>query len=267
MHDMETALAFGPLEDRAAADGPAGADRISLRDHVRRIEVGAFQSERGTLQRVRFDVVVDVPAPVADDDVDSVLSYDSITGAIDGALAAGRVDLLETLAERIAHGVLSSPLARRAYVRIEKLDRGPGALGVEIVRDRGGAVGAPRAIPVPRVVLVAPGEAPDPPDGPMILVPMPDSAPPVTGDAAADRRIALLGMDIVAWRIAAGLPKLDVVPTRTEMDWVLSGGRAVIWAPSRMVLDAADPPDDVSPPALARWIAALYGAPVHEAVR
>ena len=45
-----------------------------------------------------------------------------------------RLNLLETLAERIADRILIEPQAIRVFVRIEKLDRGPGALGVEIVR-------------------------------------------------------------------------------------------------------------------------------------
>ena len=40
------------------------------------------------------------------------------------------------MAERVAERILLEPQAMRAFVRIEKLDRGPGALGVEIVRSR-----------------------------------------------------------------------------------------------------------------------------------
>ena len=57
-----------------------------------------------------------------------------MTEAIAHELAAERLNLLETLAERIAERILLEPQALRAFVRIEKLDRGPGALGVEIVR-------------------------------------------------------------------------------------------------------------------------------------
>ena len=44
-------------------------------------------------------------------------------------LAEERLNLLETLAERIADRILHAPQALRVFVRIEKLDRGPGALG------------------------------------------------------------------------------------------------------------------------------------------
>ena len=135
-------LAFAHPEERAEASATADPrDRISLRDHVVEVEIGAFQQERGTRQRVRFDVVVEVrphPAPLHDD-VDRILSYDRITEAIAAELASERLNLLETLAERIAERILAEAQAMRVFVRIEKLDRGPGALGVEIVRSRAAA--------------------------------------------------------------------------------------------------------------------------------
>ena len=69
-----------------------------------------------------------------EDDVDRILSYDRVTEAITIELNVERLNLLETLAERIADRILIEPQAIRVFVRIEKLDRGPGALGVEIVR-------------------------------------------------------------------------------------------------------------------------------------
>ncbi|MGH1357118.1 MAG: dihydroneopterin aldolase, partial [Thalassovita sp.] len=48
--------------------------------HVVEVEIGAFQQERGTTQRIRFNIVVEVQpltGPV-DDDVDRILSYDRV---------------------------------------------------------------------------------------------------------------------------------------------------------------------------------------------
>ena len=133
----ETRLAFAHPSERAKATaGDDPLDRISLSDHERSVEIGAFQQERGKMQRVRFNVVVEVRS-AADpdaDDVDRILSYDTIVEAIDHELQAERLNLLETLAARIAERILAHPLAARCFVRIEKLDRGPFALGVEIVR-------------------------------------------------------------------------------------------------------------------------------------
>jgi 7,8-dihydroneopterin aldolase/epimerase/oxygenase len=95
-------LALAHPSARAAAVAGVPLDRISLRDHVRAVEIGAFQAERGTTQRVRFNIVVEVAAK-ADlvDDVDRILSYDRLAEAIDSALAAERLNLLETLAARV----------------------------------------------------------------------------------------------------------------------------------------------------------------------
>ncbi len=138
----ETRLAFAhPAERAAATTGSDALDRISVRDHTVEVEIGAFQAERGVTQRICFNVVVEVrplSGPIHDD-VDRILSYDRVTEAIQGALATERLALLETLAERVAERILREPQAMRVFVRIEKLDRGPGALGVEIVRARDGA--------------------------------------------------------------------------------------------------------------------------------
>ena len=49
----EIRLAFSHPSERAAATAPEGPlDRISLRDHVVEVEIGDFQTERGTTQRI-----------------------------------------------------------------------------------------------------------------------------------------------------------------------------------------------------------------------
>ena len=154
----EIRLAFAHPAGRSHAPAQEGPlDRISVRDHTVEVEIGAFQAERGTTQRICFNVVVEVrPLPdVIDDDVDRILSYDKVTEAIAAALAEERLNLLETLAERVAERILWEPQAIRTFVRIEKLDRGPGALGVEIVRsvdDVAGKTHEPDAVPHPHVV-------------------------------------------------------------------------------------------------------------------
>ena len=153
----DLSLAFGDPHARAF-EGRDGTpkDRISLRDYVLEIEIGAFQAERGNTQRVRFDVVVEVEtdAGALADDVDLVVSYDLIVEAIEGELAAERLNLLETLAERVADRILLHPRTSRVFLRIEKLDRGPFALGVEIERSRKGTLDKARTMKPPRTRLV-----------------------------------------------------------------------------------------------------------------
>ena len=59
-------------------------DRIHLRDYIVSAEIGAFQTERGTRQRLRFDIDVELAQHVmgVDDEVDRILSYDILTGAV-----------------------------------------------------------------------------------------------------------------------------------------------------------------------------------------
>jgi dihydroneopterin aldolase len=274
-------LAFAHPEERSHASASADPrDRISLRDHVVEVDIGAFQKERGQKQRVMFNVVVEV-RPVDEplnDDVDRILSYDRITEAIATELAAERLNLLETLAERVAERILAEPQAMRAFVRIEKLDIGPYKLGVEIVRSRAEAAlrilghdGVEAAVH-PLVVYLdngAIGSAllPAMLDDllgrglPLILtVGLPDMPRAQTGHKPTQRRIDLLAIEQNAWTLAARDPRCVVVATRTEMDWAIKRGKSVVWAPSKMVLDAVDGPKVSEPVALALWLAETMAA-------
>ncbi|MCA3441853.1 MAG: dihydroneopterin aldolase [Rhodobacter sp.] len=266
-------LAFAHPEERAEASASADPrDRISLRDHVVEVDIGAFQQERGQRQRVRFDVVVEVRPHTAplQDDVDRILSYDRITEAIAAELASERLNLLETLAERIAERILAEPRAMRAFVRIEKLDRGPGALGVEIARARaevpvraadGGAALHPVVVFLDNASLAMPDlsarlDALQQRGAPVILtVGLPDTARLRTGHRPTQRRIDLLAIEQNAWVLAARDPRCVVVATRTEIDWAMKNGRMIVWAPSKLVLDAVDGPKGSDPVALALWLA------------
>jgi dihydroneopterin aldolase len=90
---------------------------------------------------VRFSVDVDVlPATIAlDDNIARAFDYDTIIKGIKDIIRRGHINLVETLAERIADHCLAHPRASSVLVRIEKLDKEPGALGVEIVRTKEGA--------------------------------------------------------------------------------------------------------------------------------
>jgi dihydroneopterin aldolase len=278
MSDIE--LAFAHPEARAEASaGENPRDRISLRDHVVEADIGAFQKERGHKQRLRFNVVVEV-RPVTEpleDDVDRILSYDKITEAIADGLAAERLNLLETLAERVAERILAEPAAMRAFVRIEKLDIGPYALGVEIVRSRAerpvqrsGQDGLEAVHPLvvfldnAAILDVGLSEKLDAlmSEGlPLILaVGLPDFARAVTGHRPTQRRVDLLAIEQNAWTLAACDARCVVVATRTEIDWAMKRGQCVVWAPSKLVLDAVDGPKGSDPVGLALWLAETLSA-------
>lgn len=273
-------LAFAHPTERSVATAPEGVlDRISLRDHIVSVEIGAFQAERGKMQRIAFNIVVEVRHAGDDlgDDVDRILSYDRVTEAIDAELAEQRINLLETLAENVAERILREPQSERVFVRIEKLDRGGGALGVEIVRAAHGepaGLVTDAAAPAPRIIYL--GESAS---GSLLLEQWLDgleqanepvilcvgggigSGPRAT-DRAAQKRIDLLSIEQSAWVLAGRDARCVVVETRTELDWALKNGQISLWAPSKLVLDAVNGPvgDTVDGPVLCLWLAGQIGA-------
>jgi dihydroneopterin aldolase len=116
-------------------------DRVFMHDLVLDVEIGVYTHEKGVTQRVRFSVDVDVlPAAEAlDDDIGKAFDYDTIIKGIKTITGRGHINLVETLAEEVARHCLDHPRAARVRVRIEKLDKEPGAVGVEIVRAKDGA--------------------------------------------------------------------------------------------------------------------------------
>ncbi|MCW1951049.1 MAG: dihydroneopterin aldolase, partial [Octadecabacter sp.] len=247
-------------------------DRISLRDYITEVEIGAFQQERGHLQRIKFNVVVEVEplsGPI-DDDVDRILSYDRVTEAIDAELGAERLNLLETLAARVAERILLEPQALRVFVRIEKIDRGPYSLGVEIMREQGGVDTAAVEVmdaPHPRVAYLSNDKIQSDElsgiiddlsaDGiPLIFCVGAGNTPaPSTPVEQAQRRIDLLAIEQNAWVLAGRDKRCVVVETRTELDWAMKNGQTCVWAPSKIVLDAVDGPVSNDGLVIAAWFA------------
>lgn len=112
-------------------------DRVFVHDLVLPISIGAYDFERDRTQRVRFNVDVDVRrASHHAEDMRDVFSYDLIVDAIGLILSRGHVDLVETLAERIADALLAHSRVDCANIRIEKLDVVEGSVGIEIKRER-----------------------------------------------------------------------------------------------------------------------------------
>lgn len=254
-------------------------DRLTLRDYVREVEIGAFREEHGITQTLKFDAVVEVADPSSPlaDDVDNILSYDTLVGAIDGALADERLNLLETLAEKIAERILSEPAAQKVKLSIQKLDRGPFALGVEIERLRR----APASDPVRtstqrdvRIVHVSNAALADARlcqwldrlaahDTPTILtVGPPDAFAPPINAPATRRQIELLAVEQNAWTLAERDPRIQVVASRTELLHSLAAGLMSVWAPSKIVNDTfvAVETAPASGLPLTRWFATFMSA-------
>jgi dihydroneopterin aldolase len=132
--DWSLVVGRGFLDSRERA---REIDHVFVRDLVIPVEIGAYDFERGRTQRVRFNVDVDVTrASAAGDDMRTVFSYDVIMDAIRIILASGHIDMVETIAERLAEMVLRHARAQAVSVQVEKLDVAPGSVGVRIRRER-----------------------------------------------------------------------------------------------------------------------------------
>jgi dihydroneopterin aldolase len=278
----EIHLAFAhPKERSEASEAETVHDRISLRDHIVDVEIGAFQSERGSKQRVCFNIVVEVKPfqHKLEDDVDRILSYDKVTEAITTELNVERLNLLETLADRIADRILSEPQAIRVFVRIEKLDRGPGALGVEIVRSNEMKQARSMALEDTRIncpkIFVLSNKAFESVElkncideleslgrSAIFCVGLPSENYSKVAQKQVQRRIDLLAIEQNAWRLAAYDKRCVVVETKTELDWAIKNGHISVWAPAKMLLDAKNLPnfDLQNPLPLSEWLANEFGA-------
>ncbi|WP_102960119.1 (5-formylfuran-3-yl)methyl phosphate synthase [Mangrovicella endophytica] len=127
-----------PRDGGAPREAPRGpGDRIFVRDFVLPMEIGAYGHERGRRQDVRFSVEADIDR-LRDDpqSMGDIYSYDLIIDAIRLLAERPHTDLVETLAVKLAADVLSDQRVRRVTVRVEKLELGPGAVGIEITRER-----------------------------------------------------------------------------------------------------------------------------------
>ena len=278
----EIYLAFAhPKERSEASETETVHDRISLRDHIVDVEIGAFQAERGNKQRVCFNIVVEVKPfeYKINDDVDRILSYDKVTEAITIELNVERLNLLETLAERIADRILVEPRAIRVFVRIEKLDRGPGALGVEIVRSNENKQArsvSPQDFQFncPKVFVLS-NEAfgsvqlknciddlEKSSQSAIFCVGLPTENNSKVVQTQVQRRIDLLAIEQNAWKLAACDKRCVVVETKTELDWVVKNGQISVWAPAKMLLDSKNLPEfdlgKILP--LSKWLANEFGA-------
>jgi FolB domain-containing protein len=121
----------GPDKDAMATD------RVFVRDLVLPVRIGAYARERDKPQNVRFNVDAKVlRSQHGVEDMRDVFSYDVIIDGIGMIVTREHIPLVETLAERIAALVLNHARVTSVTVRVEKLDVGPGAVGVEIIRER-----------------------------------------------------------------------------------------------------------------------------------
>ncbi len=115
-----------------------GLRRMFVRDLMVDAEIGIYAFEQGRRQRVRVNIDLTVEdTPISEDRIAEVVSYEPLVLAVRRIVSqGGHVQLVETLAERIASHCFHDRRVRQARVRVEKLDifEDAEAVGVEIER-------------------------------------------------------------------------------------------------------------------------------------
>jgi dihydroneopterin aldolase len=135
------------MEHSRITDSLLGLRRMFIRDLVLQARIGVHDHERRRTQRVRINIDLAVEddgilrvsrAPVGRDDLARVVDYERIVTNIRGLVASGHVQLVETLAERLAEFCLEDRRVAIARVTVEKLDvfEDAASAGVEIERRR-----------------------------------------------------------------------------------------------------------------------------------
>jgi dihydroneopterin aldolase len=113
--------------------------RVFVHDLVLDASIGVYKHEKRATQPVRISVDLAVDEGPVGDDVRNVVDYQKVIDGIAGIVDTGHINLVETLAERIAAMCLADRRVASARVRIEKLNAAPegATVGVEIERVRG----------------------------------------------------------------------------------------------------------------------------------
>lgn len=113
--------------------------KVFVRDLVLSARIGVYQHEKLGTQRVRINLeLICTEHPAINDDLNNVVNYAELVAQVRALVDAGHINLVETLADRVAQACLSDRRVQTAKVRIEKLDvfNEAESVGVEIERHR-----------------------------------------------------------------------------------------------------------------------------------
>jgi dihydroneopterin aldolase len=113
---------------------------VLIRDLELLARIGVHGHEQGKPQPVRINVRLTGDIDSSGDSLANAIDYEAVAEKVRGIVAAGHINLAETLAERIAAACFEDKRVSHALVRVEKLHAlpGAGAAGIEIERDAPG---------------------------------------------------------------------------------------------------------------------------------
>jgi 7,8-dihydroneopterin aldolase/epimerase/oxygenase len=127
-----------PMISHHVASAAARLRHVFVRDLDCMASIGIYETEKIKPQRIVVNIDLSVEEGSGDDDISHVVSYEVVVKKVESILAAGHINLVETLCERIAEHCLKDKRVVAARVRVEKPDIIPNArsVGVEIERTR-----------------------------------------------------------------------------------------------------------------------------------
>ena len=120
------------------ADAAKEVRHVFIRDLILTCLIGVHKHERKKPQRicVNLDLAVTEQSVISTDRLADVVCYEDVADRIRSIVNNGHVNLVETLAEKIASKCLEDRRIKATRVRIEKLDvfKDAASAGVEIER-------------------------------------------------------------------------------------------------------------------------------------
>lgn len=118
-------------------DGEAERYRVFVRDLVVPCSIGIYPREKGLRRRVRVNAELAVSEAISGkDDFAEAVNYETIVAGIKSIAEAGHINLVETLADRIATLCLADPRVSSVRIVVEKLDVYPETESVGILLER-----------------------------------------------------------------------------------------------------------------------------------
>ena len=289
-----SSILTGRVYPLPAAGETGDRDLIVIRDLVLRFRIGVYEQERLRPQRIRLNLVLEVDGSEADDDIAKVLSYDEIISGVKALAEGEHINLVETLAERVAELCFAHPNVAAVQVAVEKLDihAQTESVGVEIRRRRRESAD-PSVYPLPGFFARAARPRPKHPitilclddetlegdyraawlaraaehPGRVVLAvdagrygaPLDDAH---ALDMATAHHLRLIAMEQSARALAAADPLFVPCDSESALTHALEEERIPVWLPVAMTLgrlEIGERPDTTAA-TLALWLARHYGA-------
>jgi dihydroneopterin aldolase len=122
------------------ADATKGIRHVFVRDLMLDGSIGIYPHEKRNLQKIRIniDLAVKEDQTPLNDDYKNVVCYETVANGIKNIVNSGHIELVETLAEKIADLNMIDSRIVSVRVRVEKLEaiNNTTSVGVEIERVR-----------------------------------------------------------------------------------------------------------------------------------